>query len=110
MATAQLAGQIHYLAPLDRWKEEKPRQIQGEGQAKANISTVPHDFLISDMRNCQDQIGLEETGFEFLKSPTTHDFLTEESMKQGSKELEDMIKEKLQADRVHCFSYSVCPI
>jgi hypothetical protein len=107
---------LKFLAPSPRWLTEKPFCLTiplPEGQPRSNtiICTVPN-LLVGNGRGMESSFQLDKNGFEFSSLPPLPQNLNfDDHVGFESGYLQDManlLKEKLKADAVFVFDYTVC--
>lgn len=115
MATAVLPAPhnvdttLNYFAPTG---DEAPYNYvyePPEGVPRSNVGTDPHSVTINDARGKEDSVGLDKTGFQFVKHTSEEkDFLDEELIKtRYYKEVEELLKRETGAKRVFIFDHTI---
>jgi hypothetical protein len=79
------------------------------GVAKTNLKEEPHSATVHDVRGKEDAVGLDITGFQFIRSPSTEkDFTDDDKIKDGYyKEVEELLKKETGAKRVFIFDHTI---
>jgi len=79
------------------------------GVPRTNILEDTREVVVHDARGKEDTIGLDKTGFQFIKHVSKEkDFLDEEKIKgQYYKEVEDLLKKETGAKRVFIFDHTI---
>ncbi|KAI5120123.1 hypothetical protein M0805_001891 [Coniferiporia weirii] len=100
---------LNYYTPVG---EEKPFQYvyePPEGTPKHNIGAEPHPAVIHDVRGKEDTVGLDKTGFQFVKHESVEaEFLDEERIRTVYyKEVEELLKREVGAKRVFIFDHTI---
>jgi len=87
-----------------RYREEPP-----EGVPRTNITTEPHDVVIHDVRGKEDTIGLDKTGFQYVRHASKEKLFTDEDAikTQYYKEVEELLKTHAGAKRVFIFDHTI---
>lgn len=80
-----------------------------EGKLPTNIGTEPHEVVVHDVRGKEDNVGLDKTGFAFVKHESAeNDFDDEERIKNVYyKEVEELLKKEAGAKRVFIFDHTL---
>ncbi|KAI5120780.1 hypothetical protein M0805_004742 [Coniferiporia weirii] len=80
-----------------------------EGRPSHNLGAEPHPALIHDVRGKEDTVGLDKTGFQFVKHTSTEtEFLDEERIRTVYyKEVEELLKREVGAKRVVIFDHTI---
>ena len=80
-----------------------------EGVPKNNIKTEAYDVVIHDARGKEDTIGLDKTGFQYIRHVSQEKlFQDEEAIKTTYyKEVEDLLKQHAGAKRVFIFDHTI---
>ena len=100
---------LNYFSRTD---DEAPFQYVLEppaGRPKTNIGADPHPVTINDVRGNEDAVGLDKTGFQFVKHVSQEkDFLDEEKITtEYYKEVEELLKNVTGAKRVVIFDHTI---
>ncbi|KAH8109318.1 methyltransferase [Phellopilus nigrolimitatus] len=115
MATAgvltphDVSTSLNYYAPVG---DEAPFSYTRDppaGKPKTNIGTDAHPAVIHDARGKEDTVGLDKTGFQFVKHESVEkDFLDEERIKTVYyKEVEELLKRETGAKRIFIFDHTI---
>ncbi|KAI5120127.1 hypothetical protein M0805_001895 [Coniferiporia weirii] len=115
MATAEVLTphdvhtSLNYYTPVG---DETPFQYVQDppaGSPKNNIGSEPHPAVIYDVRGKEDTVGLDKTGFQFVKHASTETkFLDEERIRTVYyKEVEELLKREAGAKRVFIFDHTI---
>ena len=115
MATEVLSGphdvptSLNYYTPIG---QDAPFQYvyePPEGTPKNNLGSEPHDVVVHDVRGKEDTVGLDKTGFQFVKHISTEkDFDDEERIQSVYyKEVEDLLKKVTGGKRVFIFDHTI---
>lgn len=103
--------ELLYLAPLSLYEEEKPYKIEGHlppGLSRSNIEGRKTPVVIQNMRDKPPSFfSLSTTGFEVQIFPTKQDLYSDDGVSRHIEEIGKYLEEKLSADKVHCFAYTV---
>jgi len=80
-----------------------------EGKPKTNIKEDPRIVTIHDIRGKEDTVGLDKTGFQFVRHISEEKkFLDEEAIKtKYYKEVEELLKKETGAKRVFIFDHTI---
>ncbi|KAL5522619.1 hypothetical protein ACEPAG_8636 [Sanghuangporus baumii] len=80
-----------------------------EGKPRSNIGSEPHPAVIHDVRGKEDTVGLDKTGFQFVKHQSSEtEFLDEERIKNVYyKEVEELLKKVTGGKRVFIFDHTI---
>ncbi|KAL0953041.1 hypothetical protein HGRIS_007243 [Hohenbuehelia grisea] len=94
-----IPGQVPYLYVHD------PPQ----GVPRSNIETEEHEVVVQDVRGKEDTVGLDKTGFQFVKHVSAEkDFDDEERIqKVYYKEIEELLKKATGAKRIFIFDHTI---
>ena len=102
---------LNYFAPTD---DEAPYFYSPsvelpEGKSRSNIGSESHPATIHDVRGKEDTVGLDKTGFQFVKHKSSEtEFLDEERIKEVYyKEVEELLKKEAGAKRVFIFDHTI---
>ena len=100
---------LNYYSPIG---DEAPYNYvyePPEGIPRSNVGTDPHPAVINDVRGKEDTVGLDKTGFQFVKHVSEEkDFLDEELIKtRYYKEVEELLKKEAGAKRVFIFDHTI---
>ena len=99
---------LNYYAPIGK---EAPFQFVNapEDGPSNNIGTDPHNVVIHDVRGKEDTVGLDKTGFAFVKHESSEkEFLDEERIQSVYyKEVEELLKKEVGAKRVFIFDHTI---
>jgi len=100
---------MNYFAPEDTEQPYIYVYEPPEGKPKTNIGAEPHDAVVHDVRGKEDTVGLDKTGFQFVKHVSEeNDFLDEELIKtRYYKEVEELLKKQTGAKRVFVFDHTI---
>lgn len=105
--------ELSYLAAIPLYEEEKPYKIEGHlppGLARSNIQGQKTPVVIDNIRDKQPGFfSLNTTGFEVQSLPTRQDLYTDDGVSRHVEEVGEHLQERLSADLVHCFAYTVSP-
>ncbi|KAL8642472.1 MAG: hypothetical protein Q9226_008506, partial [Calogaya cf. arnoldii] len=106
------APKLHYLAPLPIYDDVKPYSLVvplPPGQPRTNIQTRAYDGIaITNLRSCATEFNLDTAGFEFIEHKSSCDFSLKESVEnQYLQESSDLLREKLGAESIYVFDYTV---
>jgi hypothetical protein len=109
MPTARtINATLHYL----QRGTEKPARYVSEpppGVPRWNGIDDPHDVRIEDARGREAEFTLDRNGFALIKAPTAvRDFYSPDEIKRVYyPEVEQLLKDRLGASRVHVFDHNV---
>ena len=80
-----------------------------EGVPMTNVGTESHPATINDIRGKEDTVGLDKSGFQFVKHVSEEkDFLDEELIKtRYYKEIEELLKKEAGAKKVFIFDHTI---
>jgi len=80
-----------------------------EGTPRSNIKLNVQPATIHDIRGREDTVGLEKTGFQFVRHVSEEkDFLDEEVIKTSYyREVEELLKKETGAKRVFVFGHTI---
>ncbi|TFY83873.1 hypothetical protein EWM64_g152 [Hericium alpestre] len=80
-----------------------------DGQPQSNIVAEPHEAVVHDIRGKEDTVGLDITGFQFVKHTSAEKlFEDEEAIKSRYyQEVEDILKKEAGAKRVFIFDHTI---
>ncbi|EJC98947.1 methyltransferase [Fomitiporia mediterranea MF3/22] len=100
---------LNYYAPVG---DESPYiyvEDPPEGKPKTNIGADPHSVVVHDVRGKEDTVGLDKTGFQYVKHKSVEtEFLDEERIKTVYyKEVEELLKKTLGVKRVFIFDHTI---
>jgi len=100
---------LNYYAPKDAEGPYHYVSDPPEGVPKTNVTTEPHDAVIHDVRGKEDTVGLDKTGFQYVRYPSKEKlFKDEEAIKTAYyKEVEDLLKQHAGAKRVFIFDHTI---
>lgn len=107
---------LKFLAPSPRWLTEKPFCLSiplPDGQPRSNtITCTMPDSMVGNVRGIEGLFDLDKNGFEFSSLPPLPcnlDFDNHAILEAGYlKDMADFLKNKLKADSVFIFDYTVC--
>jgi len=104
---------IEYLQNLDLYKTEKPywcflpphEGFDPDKQRVDNLEWEDHsNITIDDIRESQSQFKIDDCGFEVLNHNSTFSkFEKPEDVKSYMRETEELLKQSMQAEHVHCY-------
>jgi hypothetical protein len=79
------------------------------GVPRSNVVAEPHPAVIQNARGKEDLIGLDKTGFQFVKHVSQEkEFLDEELIKtRYYQEVEELLKKQTGAKRVFIFDHTI---
>lgn len=109
-------GQFEYIADLQEYAYEKPYYFSGpipeeQEHLRSNIKYVRHNVSLRDLRGREQDLKLEQHGFEFPRLPTKLSLTIEENCMDEShaymEEVAQWLKERLAAEMVLCYAYRV---
>lgn len=118
LCQCKVTTSLQFLAKSIRWLTEKPFCLTiplPEGQPRTNIITckIPNQ-LVGSGRGMESSFRLDKNGFEFAYLPPLPkdlDFDDHVAFETGYlRDMEMFLKEKLDADAVFIFDYTVCGI
>lgn len=102
---------FNYFAPID---DEPPYSYTyrvPEGQLQNNIGKDTHPAVVHDVRGKEQEygIGLDTSGFQFVKHESTEkEFTNEEKITSVYyKEVEELLKKEVGAKRVFIFDHTI---
>jgi len=100
---------LNYYKPIG---DEAPFQYvetPPAGKPNNNIGAESHDVVVHDVRGKEDTVGLDKTGFTFVKHESVEkDFDDEERIKNVYyKEVEELLKKEVGAKRVFIFDHTI---
>ncbi len=107
---------MHFLAPLDLYKGEKPYSLRFEPDEtdipKTNVKLERHDDVyIEDIRGHEQELSLASDGFAIMKIHTslTYDqFMDEQKITDiYLKEVADAVRDFTSAEYVQIFEHTV---
>lgn len=100
---------LNYYAPIGTEAPFQYVRDPPEGTPKHNIGLEPHPAVIHDVRGKEDTVGLDKTGFQFVKHVSEEkEFLDEERIKTVYyKEVEELLKKEVGAKRVFIFDHTI---
>ena len=80
-----------------------------EGVPKTNVTTEPHDVVVHDVRGKEDLVGLDKTGFQYVRHVSKEKlFKDEDAIKTVYyKEVEELLKQHAGAKRVFIFDHTI---
>jgi len=80
-----------------------------EGIPRSNTAAEPHDVVIHDARGKEDTIGLDKTGFQYIRHVSKEKTFTDEDAikTQYYKEVEDILKTHAGAKRIFIFDHTI---
>lgn len=80
-----------------------------EGKPRSNLKEDPRDVVVYDMRGKESTVGLDKTGFQFLRHVSEEkEFLDEEAIKSRYyKEVEELLKKETGAKRIFIFDHTI---
>ncbi|KII90542.1 hypothetical protein PLICRDRAFT_39109 [Plicaturopsis crispa FD-325 SS-3] len=99
---------LNYLTPTD----EAPFnyvELPPTGKPRSNIVPDPRPVVVHDVRGREDEVGIDKTGFTFLKSVSAEkEFVDDAKIKETYyKEVEDLLKKEVGAKRVFIFDHTI---
>ncbi|KAK4200761.1 hypothetical protein QBC40DRAFT_253766 [Triangularia verruculosa] len=108
----KVAGMIGFIAPLPQWEKEKTFCLAlplPDNQPKTNLVIDQHTVMLRDVRGREEQYDLDTHGFTFAAMPPLKVDLDDEQALRTDyvQQMEDFLREKLQADIVHVFDYTL---
>ena len=79
------------------------------GKTRVNLASESHPAVIHDVRGKEDTVGLDKTGFQFVKHTSEEkEFNDEERIKNVYyKEVEELLKNATGAKRVFIFDHTI---
>lgn len=79
------------------------------GIPRTNIKEDPHPAVIHDIRGQEETVGLDKTGFQFVRHISEEkDFLDDEVIKaRYYKEVEELLKKETGAKRIFIFDHTI---
>lgn len=101
---------LHYLKSADEPPYFYSPSIEPpEGKPRSNINSEPHPAVIHDVRGKEHTVGLDKTGFEFVKHKREEtEFVDEERIKSVYyKEVEELLKKATGGKRVYIFDHTI---
>jgi hypothetical protein len=103
--------EFHFLVPLDLYRTEKPylsRLPCGTNLARTNIVTERHTIKVFDVSGHESFFTLEESGFQFAKSPIRMQQWTDSSVcSEYIPKLEEWLIQHLNCSGVFIYAYNV---
>ncbi|KAJ2919647.1 hypothetical protein MD484_g814, partial [Candolleomyces efflorescens] len=104
LTTASLA---YTVPPVDGARAYQ--KINVTGVQEKNFSRTDHDMVIENVRGKEDQYTLDNSGFQFVRSPAKHTSFTndEEIEKEYYPESIDLLKKLTGASRVVIFCHAI---
>ena len=80
-----------------------------EGKPRSNINSEPYPAVIHDVRGKEDTVGLDKTGFQFVRHESAEkEFVDEERIKAVYyKEVEELLKKVTGGKRVFIFDHTI---
>jgi hypothetical protein len=110
-------SELHFLADIPRYKEEKPYNVILAAEAPlpteselplSNIEPEPHPVFIKDFRDHVQDMTVREHGFQLIGHTTKAGFDRNwETIAAYRAETEAMLKKSFDADFVLCWDYKV---
>ncbi|EJC97624.1 uncharacterized protein FOMMEDRAFT_130279 [Fomitiporia mediterranea MF3/22] len=103
---------LNYFAPTDDdapyFYSPSVEEIP-DGKKRSNIGSESHPAVIHDVRGKEETVGLDKTGFQFVKHKSSEkEFLDEERIKNVYyKEVEELLKKEAGAKRVFIFDHTI---
>ena len=105
-----------FFKPSEEHEREKPYYstipFSAPGAKQTNYASIKKNVTVQDIRGHEERFRLHECGFELAHHDTA--FIDWRNGAKVKKEhyagFRDFLKEKLQADRVVVFDYSVRPV
>lgn len=105
---------IHFLKRRTLFEIEKPfafrYDVSEQGVPQTNMEVRPHPCVVRNIRGMEGQFSLEKHGFEVLQVGNTipyENFFIDNSIQPYLRTLEELLKRRLGASRVHAFRYAV---
>ncbi|KAI5120129.1 hypothetical protein M0805_001897 [Coniferiporia weirii] len=100
---------LNYYTPIGDETPFSYVQDPPAGSPKNNIGSEPHPAVIHDVRGKEDTVGLDKTGFQFVKHASAETkFLDEERISTVYyKEVEELLKREAGAKRVFIFDHTI---
>ena len=101
---------LNYFKPTDEAPYfYSPAAEPPEGKPRSNIDSEPHPAVVHDVRGKEDTVGLDKTGFEFVKHKSEEtEFIDEERIKNVYyKEVEELLKKVTGGKRVYIFDHTI---
>lgn len=100
---------MNYYKPIDDNEAPYSYVEPPAGKPTSNVGFEPHDVVIHDVRGKEDTVGLDKTGFSFVKHESVEkDFDNEERIKSAYyKEVEELLKKEAGAKRVFIFDHTL---
>ena len=86
-----------------------PKAEPPAGKPRSNLASKPYPAVIHDVRGKEETVGLDKTGFQFVKHTSVEkEFLDEERVKDVYyKEVEELLKNVTGAKRVLIFDHTI---
>ena len=109
---------FEYLTKSDLYATEKPYYFSGELEKdqeslRTNLTyTTHHDIRLHDLRGSEKHLSLDTHGFQLLnhESLLSMEDPDDATLQAYLKEVSLVLKDKLDAEKVLCYSYRVCSV
>ncbi|KAJ5090975.1 hypothetical protein N7532_009659 [Penicillium argentinense] len=110
LSTMSIQTTLNYLTPLQQWDEVKPYELTGRvapDRRRNNFDFTSHTANVRNVRSNVGAFTLDTTGFEWTHHSTVEDLKTDESVTRHILEVEEFIREHLEAEFVKAFQYQI---
>jgi hypothetical protein len=101
---------LTFLKPSPLYDEEKPYFIEGvppKGVRQTNIEYATVETVLHNARGHEQDFDLETHAFEWIHHEYPHTIREERDVDAYMRAMEEVLRQRLKATRVHCYDYTV---
>jgi hypothetical protein len=100
---------LNYYAPADNQAPYNYTFTPPEGTPRTNIKDDPQSVVVRDVRGSEATVGLDKTGFQFVKHVSEEKAFTDEDAIQTRyyQEVEELLKKETGARKVVIFDHTI---